>query len=230
MLPALLALARPAHPARLRDVPAEPLQPNASLTTGPAARGRIPARCSPPRLDPLARRGRARARPADVHMYGLTLLVGDPRRDLAHGRPLEAASAATPTSSSASPSGASPRGRRRARLPRPHLWNEVPSPKWKGAVRGLGGRSRRLGRDPPRRRSSARWIVRRAGATRARFMIDAVAPGLLLAQAIGRIGNWWNQELYGKPTDLPWGLEIDPAHRPAHTSATRPSTRRSSTS
>ena len=42
--------------------------------------------------------------------------------------------------------------------------------------------------------------------------MDAVAPALLLAQAIGRLGNWWNQELYGKPTDLPWGLEIDDAH------------------
>lgn len=38
---------------------------------------------------------------------------------------------------------------------------------------------------------------------------DALAPGLLLAQAIGRFGNWFNQELYGLPTDLPWGLEID---------------------
>lgn len=38
---------------------------------------------------------------------------------------------------------------------------------------------------------------------------DALAPGLLLAQAIGRFGNWFNQELYGWPTDLPWGLEID---------------------
>jgi prolipoprotein diacylglyceryl transferase len=45
-------------------------------------------------------------------------------------------------------------------------------------------------------------------------MMDAVAPGLLLAQAIGRWGNWWNQELFGKPTDLPWGLEIDLAQRP----------------
>jgi prolipoprotein diacylglyceryl transferase len=44
--------------------------------------------------------------------------------------------------------------------------------------------------------------------------MDAVAPGLLLAQGIGRIGNWFNQELFGKPTDLPWGLEIDPQHRP----------------
>jgi prolipoprotein diacylglyceryl transferase len=44
--------------------------------------------------------------------------------------------------------------------------------------------------------------------------MDAVAPGLLLAQGIGRIGNWFNQELFGKPTDLPWGLKIDPQHRP----------------
>ncbi|MGV9192986.1 prolipoprotein diacylglyceryl transferase [Microbacterium sp. MC2] len=39
---------------------------------------------------------------------------------------------------------------------------------------------------------------------------DALAPGLLLAQAIGRFGNWFNQELFGLPTDLPWGLEISP--------------------
>jgi prolipoprotein diacylglyceryl transferase len=37
---------------------------------------------------------------------------------------------------------------------------------------------------------------------------DAIAPGIALAQAIGRWGNWFNQELYGKPTDLPWALEI----------------------
>lgn len=43
---------------------------------------------------------------------------------------------------------------------------------------------------------------------------DALAPGLLLAQAIGRFGNWFNQELFGQPTDLPWGLEID-ADNPA---------------
>jgi prolipoprotein diacylglyceryl transferase len=56
-------------------------------------------------------------------------------------------------------------------------------------------------------------IVRRAGASPS-LMLDAAAPGLLLAQGIGRIGNWWNQELFGRPTGLPWGLEIDPAHRP----------------
>ena len=37
---------------------------------------------------------------------------------------------------------------------------------------------------------------------------DAVAPGLIIAQAMGRFGNWFNQELFGQPTDLPWGLEI----------------------
>jgi prolipoprotein diacylglyceryl transferase len=45
-------------------------------------------------------------------------------------------------------------------------------------------------------------------------LLDAAAPGLLLAQGIGRWGNWWNQELFGKPTNLPWGLKIDDAHRP----------------
>ncbi|EMY35871.1 prolipoprotein diacylglyceryl transferase [Arthrobacter crystallopoietes BAB-32] len=53
------------------------------------------------------------------------------------------------------------------------------------------------------------WIgCRRAGVKLTAFM-DAAAPGVLLAQAIGRWGNWFNQELFGAPTDLPWGLEID---------------------
>jgi len=57
-------------------------------------------------------------------------------------------------------------------------------------------------------------VVRRKGESIVAFM-DAVAPGLLLAQAIGRWGNYFNQELFGKPTDLPWALEIDPINRPA---------------
>ena len=55
-------------------------------------------------------------------------------------------------------------------------------------------------------------MVHRAGNS-VTLMMDAVAPGLLLAQGIGRWGNYWNQELYGRPTSLPWGLKIDPEHQ-----------------
>lgn len=59
------------------------------------------------------------------------------------------------------------------------------------------------------------WIgLRRAGLRFAPFA-DAIAPALLVAQAIGRLGNWFNQELFGGPTTLPWGLRIDPEHLPA---------------
>lgn len=44
---------------------------------------------------------------------------------------------------------------------------------------------------------------------------DAIAPGIAVAQAIGRWGNWFNQELFGAPTTVPWALEIDAVHRPA---------------
>jgi phosphatidylglycerol---prolipoprotein diacylglyceryl transferase len=56
-------------------------------------------------------------------------------------------------------------------------------------------------------------VAKRAGAS-VTALLDAAAPGLLVAQAIGRVGNWWNQELFGEPTNRPWGLEIDPARRP----------------
>ena len=46
-------------------------------------------------------------------------------------------------------------------------------------------------------------------------LVDVVAPALPLAQAIGRIGNWFNQELFGRPSTLPWAVRIDPEHRPA---------------
>jgi prolipoprotein diacylglyceryl transferase len=45
-------------------------------------------------------------------------------------------------------------------------------------------------------------------------LLDVVAPTIPIAQAIGRVGNWFNQELFGRPTELPWGLRIDPARRP----------------
>jgi prolipoprotein diacylglyceryl transferase len=46
-------------------------------------------------------------------------------------------------------------------------------------------------------------------------LLDAVAPGIIVAQAIGRLGNWFNQELFGRPTTLPWALEIAPQFRTA---------------
>lgn len=56
-------------------------------------------------------------------------------------------------------------------------------------------------------------LLRRRGVSIPLFM-DAAAPGLLVAQAIGRIGNYFNQELFGGPTSLPWALQISPEHRP----------------
>jgi prolipoprotein diacylglyceryl transferase len=57
------------------------------------------------------------------------------------------------------------------------------------------------------------WRVRRHHADAGLFA-DAVAPALLVAQAIGRIGNYFNKELFGGPTSLPWGLYIPPSYRP----------------
>src|SRR6476646_6504122 len=54
------------------------------------------------------------------------------------------------------------------------------------------------------------WIGARRRGIKLMPLLDALAPGVLVAQALGRWGNWFNQELYGRPTDLPWGLEIDP--------------------
>jgi prolipoprotein diacylglyceryl transferase len=91
-------------------------------------------------------------------------------------------------------------------------WSEVPDPKWQGVFMvwkgGLGvWGGIFLGT------IVGAYIARRAGKS-AFALMDAAAPGLLLAHGIGRFGNWWNQELYGKPTDRPWGLEIDPENRP----------------
>jgi prolipoprotein diacylglyceryl transferase len=56
------------------------------------------------------------------------------------------------------------------------------------------------------------WRLRKHGVNVGAFM-DAVAPALLVAQGIGRIGNYFNKELFGRPTSLPWGLEIPAQYR-----------------
>lgn len=57
------------------------------------------------------------------------------------------------------------------------------------------------------------WIGTKMAGLRFWSFADALAPGLLIAQGVGRMGNYFNQELFGAPTDLPWGLEIDPGNR-----------------
>jgi prolipoprotein diacylglyceryl transferase len=57
------------------------------------------------------------------------------------------------------------------------------------------------------------WIACKRYHLNFALVADALAPGLPLAQAVGRWGNWFNQELFGRPTGLPWGLHIDLAHR-----------------
>jgi prolipoprotein diacylglyceryl transferase len=56
-------------------------------------------------------------------------------------------------------------------------------------------------------------VARRRGLDLA-LLFDVAAPVIPMAQAIGRFGNWFNQELFGRQTDLPWALRIDPSHRP----------------
>jgi prolipoprotein diacylglyceryl transferase len=55
------------------------------------------------------------------------------------------------------------------------------------------------------------WIGARRAKIPVLVFLDALAPGMLIAQAIGRMGNYFNQELFGSPTTLPWGLQIDPS-------------------
>jgi prolipoprotein diacylglyceryl transferase len=90
-------------------------------------------------------------------------------------------------------------------------WNEVPPhwwgplAVWKGGLGIWGGIAGGA--------LAGILVLRRRGANVPLFM-DAVAPALLVAQAIGRVGNYFNQELFGGPTTLPWGLEISASHRP----------------
>jgi prolipoprotein diacylglyceryl transferase len=85
----------------------------------------------------------------------------------------------------------------------PHWWG--PFALWKGGLGIWGGIAAGA--------AAGIWLLHRRRADVPAFM-DAAAPALLVAQSIGRIGNYFNQELFGGPTTLPWGLQIAPAHRP----------------
>jgi prolipoprotein diacylglyceryl transferase len=58
------------------------------------------------------------------------------------------------------------------------------------------------------------WVAHRRGLP-VLDLLDVVGPAIPVAQAIGRLGNWFNQELFGRPTSLPWGLHVDPRFRPS---------------
>jgi prolipoprotein diacylglyceryl transferase len=84
----------------------------------------------------------------------------------------------------------------------PHWWG--PFAVWKGGLGIWGGIACGA--------LAGIWRLRRHGANVPVFM-DAAAPGLLVAQSFGRLGNYFNQELYGLPSRLPWALEISASHR-----------------
>ncbi len=165
----------------------------------------------PARLDPVARA----AAPSTsgrftIHMYGLTLLAaiaiciwitgtrfvnrgGDWDLDL----PLRRLGRR--------------RGDRRARgcTTSPRAGTRCPT---SGGGRSRSGRAGSASGAGSRSAASSGASSRSGPAPTSWLLADCLAPGLLVAQAVGRIGNWWNQELFGKPTDLPWGLEIDTVH------------------
>lgn len=76
---------------------------------------------------------------------------------------------------------------------------------WEGGLAIYGGLT--LG-------AVAMYVYARKWGARFPDFLDSVAPAVPLAQALGRFGNYFNQELFGTPTDLPWGLEIDEPFRP----------------
>jgi prolipoprotein diacylglyceryl transferase len=87
----------------------------------------------------------------------------------------------------------------------PHWWG--PFAIWKGGLGIWGGIAGGV--------AGGLWILhRRLAREDIRRFMDVAAPGLLVAQAIGRVGNYFNQELFGGPSTLPWALKIDGAHRP----------------
>ncbi len=88
-------------------------------------------------------------------------------------------------------------------------WEDVPAI-WQGGLGIPGGLMAGV--------LAGALVARRRGLTVA-AALDVMVPTIPVAQAIGRWGNWFNQEVFGRPSDLPWALEIDAAHRPVEYAA-----------
>ena len=151
--------------------------------------------------------------PLSVHAYGLMIALGVVAGVWLAGRRLEASGAGTRDDFTAIAMWAVGAGVIGARLyyiitdksqpwKDPGRWIKV----WEGGLGIPGGLIAGV--------AVGIWMARRKGIS-VSAVLDAAAPALPLSQAIGRIGNWWNQELFGKPITLPWGLEIDDQHLPA---------------
>lgn len=149
--------------------------------------------------------------PLDLRAYGLMIALGVVAAVWLFGRRLEAAGIGTRDDASAIALWGVPAGIIGARLY--HVatdWDRFSDDLgaifkiWKGGLGIPGGMALGV--------VAGVWAARRRGLPLG-ATLNAVAPALPLAQAIGRWGNWFNQELYGRPTSLPWGLEIDQAHR-----------------
>jgi prolipoprotein diacylglyceryl transferase len=148
--------------------------------------------------------------PLTIHMYGLMIALGVVAAVWLTGRRLEQAGTGTREDASAMAVWAVIAGIIGARLW--HVltdWSKFQdSPGdiikiWEGGLGIPGGLILGI--------AVGLWATKRRGVAMA-DMATAAAPAIPLAQAIGRWGNWWNQELYGRATTLPWGLEIDDQH------------------
>jgi prolipoprotein diacylglyceryl transferase len=151
--------------------------------------------------------------PLDVHAYGLMIALGVVAGVWLSGRRLEASGVGTREDMGSIALWGVIAGVIGARLyfivtdtsrpwKEPSRWLKV----WEGGLGVPGGVL--LGT------LVAGFAIRRRGLS-VGGVYTAAAPAIPLAQAIGRIGNWWNQELFGRPTDLPWALEIDDENIPA---------------
>ena len=151
--------------------------------------------------------------PLSIHAYGLMIALGVIAAVWLLGRRLEASGAGTREDASSMAVWAVSAGVIGARLYHvvtdwelfKHDLGRIPQI-WRGGLGIPGGIL--FGT------IAAMWAFKRRGVTPS-VGLSAAAPALPLAQAIGRIGNWFNQELFGRPTTLPWGLRIDADKIPA---------------